>query len=132
MPHAGRSGQWKTVKQEKERVAQTKAQFKENYLVRARENATFCVVTNQAGRGGHVDQYPKDHAWQPHHAGGILIIDPSGNIVAESGTERIRSEMVLADLDPALLERARGLPNYPLRNRRPELYTEIVRPLDAP
>ena len=52
MPHAARCGPWKTVKEEKQRVADTKAGVRRDYQVRARENATFCVVNNQAGRGG--------------------------------------------------------------------------------
>ena len=39
---------------------------------------------------------------------------------------------VVADLKEALLEEARGLPNFALRNRRPELYAELARPLEAP
>lgn len=110
MPHAGRSGQWKTVKQEKERVAAMKAHFKSDYAVRAKENGTFCIVNNQAGRGGTVKLYPKDHDWQPHHAGGIVFFAPDGEVIAESKTDRVRAEMVVANLDPAYLDRVRGFP----------------------
>jgi len=132
MPHAGRSGQWKTLDEEKQRVRQAKTGFQRDYAMRARENATFCVVTNQVGRAGHVKLYPKNHDWQPHHAGGILFFDPHGSVIAQSKTQRARQEMVLADLDPAVLAQARGTPNFTLRNRRPELYTALTRPLDAP
>ena len=131
-PHAGRSGQWKTVKREKERVAAMKRRFKHSLSFRARENTVFYVVTNQAGRGGTTDRYPKDHDWQPHHAGGIVFVDPGGGVFAESKTDRVEEEMVVADLDPALLRKARGAPNFTLRNRRPELYSELVRPVEAP
>jgi len=132
MPHAGRSGQWKTLDEEKQRVRQAKTGFQRDYAMRARENATFCVVTNQVGRAGHVKLYPKNHDWQPHHAGGILFFDPHGSVIAQSKTQRARQEMVLAHLDPAVLAQARGAPNFTLRNRRPELYTALTRPLDAP
>jgi len=132
MPHAGRSGQWKTVKEEKERVSAAKAQFKNDYSVRAKENATFCIVNNQAGRGGTVKLYPKDHDWQPHHAGGIVFFAPDGEVIAESKTDRAKDEMVVEDLDPAHLGRVRGSPNFQLRNRRPELYGELTRAVKAP
>jgi len=132
MPHAGRSGQWTTVPQEKQLVHKVKASFKGEYALRAVENATFCVVNNQAGRAGYVQSHPKNHPWQPHHAGGIVIFDPCGNVIAESKTERIEEEMVVADLDPSLLSSARGRPNFPLANRRPELYSELVRSIAAP
>ena len=132
MPHAGRSGQWTSVAQEKERVLAAKAGFKQHCAMRAIENAVFCVVNNQAGRAGHVSLYTREHDWQPHHAGGILVYDPAGKIIAESKTDRVREEMVIADLDPAVLAQVRGTPNYTLRNRRPELYTALTRPLAAP
>lgn len=132
MPHAGRSGQWKTIAEQKKLAAAMKATFKRHYNIRAVENAAFCVITNQAGRGGTVPLYPEDHSWQPHHAGGIVFLDPSGTVVAESQTDRIEEEMVVADLDPRLLLQARGTPNYTLRNRRPELYGEILRPVTGP
>lgn len=132
MPHAGRSGQWKTVKEEKERVAAVKASFKLDGAVRAKENATFCISSNQAGRGGTTKLYPKDHDWQPHHAGGIVFFAPDGEVIAESKTDRVKEEMVVKDLDPARLDSARGFPNFQLRNRRPELYGELTRPVSAP
>lgn len=132
MPHAGRSGQWSNVEQEKQRVSQIKAVFKADYGCRAKENATFCVVNNQAGRAGTSDAIPPGHPWQPHHAGGVIILGPSGEVIAESKTDRIEDEMVVADLDPALLDQARGQHNYVLANRRPELYAELVRPVAAP
>ena len=132
MPHAGRSGQWASDEEEKELVVSVKASFKGDYGFRAKENATFCVVNNQAGRAGTVDSLPADHPWQPHHAGGVAILGPSGQVIAESRTERIEDEMVVADLDPDLLDQARGQHNYTLSNRRPELYAELARPVAAP
>ena len=66
------------------------------------------------------------------HAGGIVVLGPSGQVIAGSQTELIEDEMVVADLDPALLDQARGQHNYTLANRRPELYAELVRPVAAP
>ena len=41
--------------------------------------------------------------------------------------KEIKEEMISATLDAGLLAKNRGLPNYQLRTRRPELYGEIVR-----
>lgn len=132
MPHAGRSGQWSSVEEERQRVEHIKAMFKADYGFRAKENATFCVVNNQAGQAGTVDSIPPDHPWQPYHAGGVIVLGPSGQVIAESQTDRIEDELVVADLDPALLDQARGQHNYALANRRPELYGELVRPVAIP
>ena len=132
MPHAGRSGQWSSVEEERERVTQIKAMFKGDYGCRAKENATFCVINNQAGQAGTVDLVPQDHPWQPHHAGGVVFLGPSGQVIAESQTDQIEDELVVADLDPALLDQARGGHNYTLANRRPELYGDLVRPVGGP
>jgi hypothetical protein len=57
-----------------------------------------------------------------------MIFGPDGGLVASSQVERIRDEMVLATPNAALLARERAHPNYKLRTRRPELYSELLRP----
>ena len=96
------------------------------YKMRARENACFYVVADQAGRAGYVDVYPKDSPNQPHHAGGAMIIDPDAQVVAATQTEAIKDEMVTATLDSADLSHARAQPNYTLRTRRPDLFARLV------
>ena len=97
------------------------------YGLRARENSCFAVLTDQAGRAGTLDSYPKDHENQPHHAGVAMIWGPDGHLLASSQKDRVQEEMIVADLDPALLARERSLANYGLRTRRPELFGELVR-----
>ena len=74
-----------------------------------------------------MDNYPRNHPNQPHHAGTALVFDPDGMVLASAQTERICDEMVVAVLDAALLAKQRSLPNYTLRTRRPELFGELVR-----
>ena len=93
---------------------------------RARENACFYIIADQTGRAGYVDLYPRDSPNQPHHAGGAFIFGPDGEILAESQADEIRDEMVVATLDAELLNSARRSPNYTLRTRRPELFSELV------
>ena len=128
MPHAAREAQWDDTP-ESEAAARERVFdfFTSSYRMRARENACFCVFADQAGRAGYVDSLPRDHSNQPHHPGGALIIAPGGELLRHAQLERIRDEMIVDDLDANLLSKARSLPNYTLRTRRPELFGELVR-----
>jgi hypothetical protein len=101
--------------------------FLEKYALRARENACFALLADQAGRAGYVDHWPRDSENQPHHAGAAIIWRPDGEPIACTQKERIRDEMIAATLDAAVLARERSLANYMLRTRRPELFAELVR-----
>ncbi|MDA1013484.1 MAG: hypothetical protein O3A00_03400 [Planctomycetota bacterium] len=128
MPHAARMKMWDDTPES----AATARQYAHDYFLscyamRARENACFGVVTNQSGKAGFVDLYPPDHPNQPHHAGGALIFAPNGDTLASTQRDEIRDEMIVQDLDAAVLAAERSLPNYTLRTRRPELFGELVR-----
>jgi len=88
---------------------------------RAYDNAVYIAACNLVGDGGDGQVF----------CGGALVIDPKGNIVAESF--RNREELLVVDLDPALINRIRqkehGSMRYSfyLENRRPELYEELVK-----
>ena len=127
MPHASRDQQWTDTPQSEAAARRFMRDYYMPYRMRTKENAFFGVLTDQAGRAGYVDAYPRDHENQPHHPGAAMIFGPDGGLVACSQAERIRDEMVVATLDAALLERERAHPNYQLRTRRPELYGELLR-----
>ena len=97
------------------------------YALRARENACFGILTDQVGRAGYVDMYPRDHENQPHHAGCGFIWGPDGELLAQTQEERIKEEMIVATLEAGLLSKERSLANYMLRTRRPELFEELVK-----
>ncbi len=126
MPHAGRASQWDDTPESQATARALVADAYRLYRLRARENACFCVVTDQAGRAGTLDSLPPAHPNQPHHPGGAIIISPTGAVLAEAQTEYIRDEMIIADLDPADMARARAHPNFTLRTRRPELFGVII------
>jgi predicted amidohydrolase len=127
MPHAARFRVWKDTLESEAEARRSSHQFFGKYALRARENACFAVLTDQVGRAGYVDHWPRDSENQPHHAGAALIWGPDGELIASTQEERIREEMIVATLDPALLARERSLANYMLRTRRPELFGELVR-----
>jgi predicted amidohydrolase len=128
MPHAARIKMWKENDAESEAAARRHSfEYFKGYMMRARENSCFAIVTDQAGRAGLVDTYPPDHFNQPHHAGAAIVFGPDGELLAHAQTDRIRDELVVATLDAELLAKQRSHPNYTLRTRRPELFGELIR-----
>jgi len=126
MPHAARFKPWADTPEAEAAARRNSHKFVELYGLRARENACFAVLTDQAGRAGTLDSYPAGHENQPHHAGVAIIWGPDGEVLASAQQERVQEEMIVADLDPMLLTRERSLVNYPLSKRRPELFGALV------
>jgi N-carbamoylputrescine amidase len=127
MPHAARMKMWQDTPESEAAARRYSHEYFRVHAMRARENACFAVFADQAGRAGYVDAYPRDHFNQPHHAGGALVFDPDGHVLASTQNEQIRDEMVVQTLDATLLAKQRSLPNYTLRTRRPELFGELLR-----
>lgn len=127
MPHAGRFKLWDDTPESQAAARRYSHHFLKKYALRARENACFAVLTDQVGRAGYVDCWPRDSENQPHHAGAALVWGPDGELIASTQEERIQEEMIVATLDAGLLARERSLANYMLRTRRPELFGELVR-----
>ncbi len=127
MPHAARFKSWDDTPTSEATARQYAHNFLKKYALRARENACFAMLTDQVGRAGYVDLWPRDSENQPHHAGAALIWGPDGELIAGTQEARIQEEMIVAVLDSAALARERSLANYMLRTRRPELFAELVR-----
>jgi N-carbamoylputrescine amidase len=127
MPHAARFKPWDDTLESEATARRYSHRFLQHYALRARENACFAILTDQVGRAGYVDLWPRESENQPHHAGAALIWGPDGELIASTQQDRIREEMITATLDPNLLARERALANYMLRTRRPELFEELVR-----
>jgi predicted amidohydrolase len=127
MPHASRDKQWEDTPDSEAVARRYMHDYYIPYAMRAKENAVFGVLADQAGRAGYVDIYPRDHENQPHHPGAAMIFGPDGRLLASSQLERIRDEMVVVTLEAAALAKERAHPNYQRRTRRPELYGELVR-----
>ena len=128
MPHAAREAHWDDTPASQAAARRHVAEFFTMcYRMRAVENACFCVLADQAGRAGTVENYPSDHTNQPHHPGAAIVIGPDGAVLKQAQTEKIQDEMIICDLDMSLLAKARAYSNYTLRTRRPELFGELVR-----
>jgi predicted amidohydrolase len=127
MPHAARFRTWDDGTDSESAARRHSHRFLEKYALRARENACFAVLTDQAGRAGYVDAWPRHSENQPHHAGAAFVWGPDGETLTVTQQDRIVEEMIVATLDAGLLGRERSLANYMLRTRRPELFGELVR-----
>jgi predicted amidohydrolase len=80
---------------------------------RAHDNALFLVFSNGVG----VDD-------DEIRTGNAMILDPYGRILAETG--KAGDDMVVADLDASLLEKATG--RLWMQARRPDVYRELAVP----
>lgn len=80
---------------------------------RAHDNGLFLVFSNGVG----IDD-------DEIRTGGAMVLDPYGRILAESS--RAGDDVVVADLDASLLERATG--RLWMQARRPTLYGELAVP----
>jgi predicted amidohydrolase len=127
MPHAARFTVWDDTPQSEAAARRYAHSFLKKYALRARENACFAILADQAGRAGYVESWPRDSENQPHHAGAALIWGPDGELLAATQEERIQEEMITATLSDELLAEQRSLANYMLRTRRPDLFGELVR-----
>jgi len=128
MPHAARVHTWTDTAESIASARRASYElFVSSYAMRARENACFAVLADQAGKAGHIDTYPHDSPLQPHHAGGALIFAPDGTLLQAAQRETICDEMLIQTLDASLLHAERSKAGYTLRNRRPELYGELIR-----
>jgi predicted amidohydrolase len=127
MPHAARFKPWDDTREGESAARRHSHAFFAKYALRARENACFAILADQAGRAGYVSMWPRDSENQPHHAGAALIWGPDGELIASTQQERVQEEALVATLDATAMARERALANYMLRTRRPELFGELVR-----
>ena len=78
---------------------------------RAHDNGLFLVFSN--GVGADDDEI---------RTGNAMVLDPYGRVLAETG--KAGDDMVVADLDASLLEKATG--RLWMQARRPDLYSELA------
>ena len=117
-PHAARCGQWTAdADRQREKVATVKDHARMTFRSRACDNGMFVIYCNQAGPAGP----------ETNHCGGILFVDPSGVVLAESETDVIEDDMVICDLAAELYNARRRARCFNLQTRRPEIYGESCR-----
>jgi predicted amidohydrolase len=119
MPHAARCGPWpRTATAQGRAIMQIKAAWKKAYAARAYDNGMFVIVNNQAGHAGDEPD--------TNHAGGMLVFDPDGDVIAESQSRRLAEEMVVCRLEADAYDLRRRSACFNLQTRRPEIYGELA------
>ncbi len=127
MPHAMRECHWQDGDPQSERHARRHLhKLITRYTMRAWENYCFIMVTDQAGKAGVVDTLPVDHANQPYHPGGAMIIAPNAEILHHTQTDKIRDEMIVQDLRAADIAALRSHENFQLKTRQKQLFRELL------
>ena len=117
LPSAGRSGYGKRIDKKKQikSLRSTLSVFPWIIGINTRSNGVFAMFGNQVDYNGHST-----------HMGGAMILDPFG-VVLSKGQVSLRDHMIVADLNPETIDKARLDPGYNLKYRRPEMYNELTR-----
>ena len=125
-PHAARFGAWPEKKEDRElAVARNKEHWRLVHRCRAYDNACYVAVCNDAGRSAM-----EIEGVEANHAGGCVVIDPRGEVIAESTSTDIQEEMIVTDLDAEAVAARRRGKCLPLQTRRPEVFTALCKPTD--
>lgn len=123
-PHAARSGSMpRDAKKIAEKVKAAKEHYKLVHRCRARDNACFVGLCNMAGSAAKGIK-----GVEANHFGSILVVDPNGDVIAESKSRGVKDEMVLVELKAQVLEERRNQSCLPLRTRKPNAFASITRP----
>lgn len=104
-------------------VYDNKEKWKLIHRERASSNGCYVVLCNTAGKAAvHLEGVNADHA------GGCMIIDPYGEVIAESKTKDIEEEMIVTKLDAEAVAKIRHSACFNLQNRRPEVFKILSEP----
>ena len=116
LPHAGRSGKGKRIPRKKqiENLRQRLKALPGANGTYAATNGVFAVFGNQVDFNGHST-----------HGGGAYMVDPMGQLLNASRAT-LNDQMIVAELDPVTAVKARRSINFVLKNRRPEVYSELT------
>ena len=128
-PHAARSGTWtfsrKDLTKRRQTVGARKANWRTVHSCRANDNGCYVALCNTAGRSAVGLK-----GVEANHAGGCMVLDPNGCVVAESRSRDVRDEMVVVDLKGEAVAARRRQACFNLLTRRPEVFGALVRPTE--
>ena len=121
-PHAARFGAWPTTAAgRRNAVRETKDLWRLVHRCRAYDNGTYQAICNMVGRGA-----AGIRGVEANHGGGCLVVDPSGEVIAESRGRDIREEMLVVDLKAKAVDDV--VSN--LRTRKPEVFGALCEPTE--
>ena len=123
-PHAARFGPWpKDVEGRRQAVRGMKDGWRRLHACRAFDNGCYVALCNATGRSA-----VGIRGVIASHAGGGMVFDPNGSIVAESRCRDIRDELLLVSLDGGLVAERRRQSCFNLQTRRPEVFKVLTEP----
>jgi len=125
-PHAARFGKWPgTAAGRRRAVARHMAQWRMVHRCRAYDNGCYVALCNAVGRAA-----VGIRGVEANHAGGCMVVDPQGTVVAESRARDVREEMIVVSLkaEPVAAQRRRRCFN--LQTRRPEVFAALAEPME--
>jgi predicted amidohydrolase len=123
-PHASRFGTWpRGDAARRSAVRKQKDAWRLVHACRAFDNGCYVALCNTVGRSAMGLR-----GVEANHAGGCMVIDPAGDVVAESRTRDLREEMALANLKAEAVARPRRQRCFNLLTRRPEVFGAITEP----
>jgi len=96
------------------------------YRAAAHANGGCYVYVNQVGIAGRLSSKTNDG--HVAHAGGIVVVGPSGEVVATHHRPGLEPERVFATLDRQRVIQARRNPSQGLNARQHALFADLVRP----
>ncbi len=124
-PHAARTfDRWsRDASKRYQAIKSLKEDWRRVHCCRAQDNACYVGVCNTAGASTrHIKGV------EANHVGGCMVINPDGDVIAESRSRDIRDEMVITKLSARRLHDRRNQSCLNLRVRRPEVFGAITRP----
>lgn len=125
-PHAVRFGPWPAALQKRQAaVKSNKESWRLIHRARAYDNGCYVALCNAAGRAA--TELPEVRA---NHAGGCMVIDPDGKVIAESKSKDIADEMLTCELKGEPVAKRRSQVCFNLQTRRTESFGALIRPTE--
>ncbi|MEW6356769.1 MAG: nitrilase-related carbon-nitrogen hydrolase [Planctomycetota bacterium] len=122
-PHAARSGKWRKDTDRKKVVESVKKNWRMVHSCRAYDNGVFVAICNAAGRAAM-----RIKGVEANHAGGCMVVDPTGAVIAESKSKNVRDEMLVVPLKGDAAAARRRQSCFNLQTRRPEAFEILSKP----
>ena len=123
-PHAARLGKWPRQAGDRRKAVQgVKDNWRLVHRCRAYDNGCYVAVCNTAGRSA-----VGIRGVEANHAGGCLVVDPSGQVMAESRTKDVRDEILVVRLQAKPVADRRRSTCFNLQTRRPEVFAALSQP----
>jgi predicted amidohydrolase len=120
-PRASRFGKWTGESGARKALGDCKDQWRREQACRAHDNGTYVALCNTVGRSARGIR-----GVEANHAGGCMLFDPEGRLVAESQTKNLNEEMLVVKLSGEAVAARRCEQAFNLLTRKPEAYRALV------